>query len=100
PYRTGATYNGITATPHQGDPMHPAATVNAATPQSNWTNDGTVAHVIRPVFARALRFQGAGGIVFATIVHHPGNVGSHWWSDPVSFWPDRVREALSSSWDG
>lgn len=36
-------------------------------------HNGTPPHVIRPRNAQALRFEGAGGgIVFATVVHHPG----------------------------
>lgn len=39
---------------------------------AKWVVSGTKPHVIRPVAARALRFQGRGGITFARVVHHPG----------------------------
>lgn len=34
---------------------------------------GTRPHIIRPVRARALRFMIGGRVVFAKLVHHPGN---------------------------
>ena len=37
-----------------------------------WVEMGTRPHVIRPVRARALRFEAGGEIVFARLVRHPG----------------------------
>ena len=34
----------------------------------------TPSHLIVPVKARALRFAGLGGAVFASVVHHPGSL--------------------------
>lgn len=42
-----------------------------------WVRDGTPPHEIRPVKAKALRFQSAeGNVVFAMVVHHPGYRGN------------------------
>lgn len=35
-------------------------------------NDGTRPHLIRPRYARALRFVVGGQVVYARVVHHPG----------------------------
>jgi len=99
PYRSGDTYRGITGT-LGGDPLRPSATVTSATPQGAWVNDGTRPHVILPVVAKALRWTGPGGVVFAKRVNHPGTSGTHWFDNAVSFWPARLQEALSSGWDG
>lgn len=99
PYRSGDTYRGITGS-LGGDPIRPSATVTSATIQGEWANDGTRPHVIRPVVAKALRWTGPGGVVFAKQVNHPGTTGSHWFSNAVSFWPQRLQEALASAWDG
>lgn len=37
-----------------------------------WEKTGTKAHIIRPVRAKVLRFQGDSGPVFTMIVNHPG----------------------------
>lgn len=64
-------------------------TVQAAT-----TNFGARPHLIRPKQARALRFYSpkAGRVVFAQVVHHPGNRPSHWFSDVMS--PAHVQMTL------
>ncbi len=46
---------------------------DSAKPKATWIIDGTSAHIIRPVNAKALRWEMAGGdVVFAREVHHPG----------------------------
>lgn len=37
-----------------------------------YVHDGTKAHTIRPKRAKVLRFPSGGGIVYATVVNHPG----------------------------
>lgn len=97
PYRSGDTYRGITAELGQGDATRPSATIRSATPQGNWVNDGTPPHVI---FGNPLRFVVGGAVVFARKVNHPGTSPTHWWDNPVSFWPTRVREQFPAAWDG
>jgi len=46
--------------------------VRAEAPYAVFVEKGTRPHIIRPVRARALRFQVGGEIVFAKLVHHPG----------------------------
>lgn len=41
-------------------------------PYAKYVISGTKPHVIRPTAARALRFTGRSGVVFAKVVHHPG----------------------------
>jgi hypothetical protein len=48
---------------------------------------GTRPHQIRPVRAKALRFTVGGRVVFATLVHHPGN-------KPNDFLVKSLRAAL------
>lgn len=47
-------------------------------PHAQYSDQGTSAHTIRPRVARALRFEAAGGIVFAKSVAHPGNEPGRW----------------------
>lgn len=47
--------------------------------QAATTEFGARPHIIRPRKAKALRFIGRGGkVVFASIVHHPGNKPMPW----------------------
>jgi HK97 gp10 family phage protein len=48
------------------------ATVGPRAPYAIYVEYGTRPHVIRPVHARALRFEAGGHIVFAAWVQHPG----------------------------
>lgn len=48
---------------------------------------GTRPHIIRPRNRKALRFQASGRVVFATIVHHPGNKANN-------FLLEALRDAL------
>lgn len=40
-------------------------------------NDGARPHIIRPRTKQVLRFRVDGQVVFAKVVNHPGNKGSH-----------------------
>ena len=48
------------------------ATVGPTVPYAIYVEYGTSPHVILPVFARTLRFETSGKVVFTPIVHHPG----------------------------
>lgn len=50
--------------------------VGSTLPYAIYVHEGTRPHVIRPNTARALRFEGAGGVVFAKKVNHPGYRGN------------------------
>ena len=69
--------------------------VTAAVPviQAATTDRGARPHVIRPVKAKALRFVMDGRVVFARVVHHPGNKGSGWFRKVFN--PITVRGILS-----
>jgi hypothetical protein len=50
--------------------------VGSTLPYAVFVHEGTRPHTIRPNAAKVLRFKGAGGIVFAREVHHPGYKGN------------------------
>lgn len=71
------------------------ATIGTPTPQANYQEYGTRPHIIRPRRARALRFVVGGRVVFAQVVHHPGNRAR------PRFFPTlrrRYQGALASAW--
>lgn len=48
-------------------------TISSDDPVAAMVIGGTRAHEIRPIAAKALRFEvGGGGVVYAKLVHHPG----------------------------
>lgn len=61
--------------------------------QAATTDRGARPHVIRPRRAKALRFVVDGRVVFARVVHHPGNAPSRWFSDVMS--PTGIRRILA-----
>ena len=61
--------------------------------QAATTDRGASPHIIRPRRAKALRFVVDGRVVYARIVHHPGNAPSRWFSDVMS--PAGVRRILA-----
>ncbi len=46
--------------------------IRSTHPATIYVVSGTRPHTIRPVRAKALRFNVAGRVVYATVVHHPG----------------------------
>lgn len=65
----------------------PQVEVIAERPYAFWHHEGTDPHPIRPVRAKALRFtSGAGQVVFARSVQHPG-------TQPNRFLTDAARAA-------
>ena len=67
PRRTGALVKSIRKTIRER-----AAVIGPTVPYAIYVEYGTRPHEIRPVHARALRFEVAGEVVFATRVWHPG----------------------------
>lgn len=94
PHRdTGEMEAAIKVTHQRTSPTSWRVTADVPVVQSVTTDAGARPHVIRPVKARALRFVVDGRVVFARVVHHPGNRPSHWFS---SVWnPTHVRGILS-----
>lgn len=92
PHKTGELVNSIGSTvsgSFQADTL--VGIVSAGAPHALPVEDGTVSHVIRPRFRRALRFPlagGRGGFGFAKAVRHPG-------TDPQPF----LEPALESNAD-
>jgi hypothetical protein len=72
-----------------------SATIETPTPQANYQEYGTRPHIIRPRRRQALRFNVGGRVVFAKIVHHPGNRAR------PRFFPTirrRFEPALQNAW--
>lgn len=61
--------------------------INVRHPAALYVTGGTRPHIIRPVRAKALRFTVGGRVVYARIVHHPGN-------KPNDFLRQALRAAL------
>lgn len=61
--------------------------LNVRHPAALYVTGGTRPHIIRPVRARALRFMIGGQVVYAKVVHHPGN-------KPNDFLVQSLRAAL------
>lgn len=49
------------------------AIISSTAPYSIFIEMGSRPHEIKPVFAKALRFEVAGEVIFAARVHHPGS---------------------------
>lgn len=94
PVDTGETVAGVTGTLTVGG-TRMRITLTNDVPQAKWTNDGTAAHVIRPRAKRALSFVTSGVRVIATVVHHPGYPGTHWWDRELT--PAKVRDSFRRS---
>jgi len=52
--------------------------VGTDSPVGTYLEQGTRPHIIRPVRAKALRFEVNGEVVFARLVHHPGTRPYPW----------------------
>lgn len=63
----------------------PLGIVGSSHPIALIHHEGTKAHIILPVKARALRFPGptASGFVFAKVVHHPGTRPNRYLTDNI-----------------
>ncbi|MDE1673865.1 HK97 gp10 family phage protein [Nocardia gipuzkoensis] len=58
--------------------------VFATARHARWVHDGTRAHEIRPLNAKALRFEVGGRVVFARRVWHPGYAGNPFLRDAAT----------------
>ena len=69
PWRTGYLAMGIIKEVSEGE-----AEVKPLAPYAIYAEKGTAPHLIRPVNASCLAFEGStmGGMVFTKLVHHPG----------------------------
>lgn len=63
-------------------------------------SEGTRAHEIRPKSARALAFRTSGGMVFATVVHHPGTKANPYVEDGLKRAYSRLDEFMSQALRG
>ncbi len=95
PYKTGETQQKTDVRNFRSTDAGAAFTIISDTPQARWTNDGTRPHTIRPRRAKALRFVVGGRVVFARVVHHPGNKGTRWFERTVAA---RAPQALRDGW--
>lgn len=81
------THTGTLLRSHRADPLVVSGTtmstaVEATAPYARYVHDGTRAHVIRPVRAKALSFIMPGvGRVFAQKVNHPGGKPHPWMTE-------------------
>lgn len=76
PIRTGQMSRAIEADPVQRTGMRVDSGVTVRVPYAASVHEGARPHVIRPRFARALRFEIGGQVVFARKVNHPGNAAN------------------------
>lgn len=67
---------------------HVSARVFAAVDYARFVHEGTEAHVIRPRYKQALKFEQNGRTRFATVVHHPG-------TKPRPFLVSAAREEIA-----
>jgi hypothetical protein len=74
PQRTGRLMRSIEGDPvRRVGPFQVDSGVTVKVPYAAPVHEGARPHVIRPRFARALRFEMDGRTVFAAKVNHPGN---------------------------
>jgi hypothetical protein len=74
PVRSGRLSRAIEGDPvRRVGPFQVASGVSVKVPYAAAVHEGARPHVIRPRFARALRFEVQGRTVFASKVNHPGN---------------------------
>jgi hypothetical protein len=79
--------NNITVAIRSGPGGDFQGVINSRHPASLYVLGGTRPHVIRPVRARALRFDMGGRTVYAKVVMHPG-------TQPNRFLQESLRAAL------
>lgn len=78
PVNTGFLRATHEATPPQREGTRMVGKVVARADYAVAVHEGSKPHVIRPRRAKALSWKGAGGRVFAKIVHHPGSKPRPW----------------------
>lgn len=73
PIRSGRMVRAIEGDPVRRVGLRVDSGVTVRVPYAASVHEGARPHVIRPRFARALRFEIGGQVVFARKVNHPGN---------------------------
>jgi len=81
PVKTGETRDQVNLVPESSPPAFSARIVSP-TPQGQWAEEGTPAHIIRP-HGNVLVFEVGGETVFARIVHHPGTTAKPWFHPTI-----------------
>lgn len=97
PFRTGQLENSITVTVNRQSETVFSLVAESPLTQAATTNYGARPHVITPKrVGGVLSFYWpkAGKQVFARQVHHPGNVGTHWWTKIIEAMPSRLAKAF------
>ena len=87
--RNSGKVDGVTSRGMQAE-----GTVSFTAPYAVFVHEGTRPHVIRPRYARALRFEMDGRTVFAAKVHHPGTAPNPFLANAV--WQVRRSTAWAS----
>lgn len=109
---TGDTRRGIDSSGGGGSDLVPAFTVVSASPHGEFVEFGTEPHTITPRNGSVLRFLGGsgrisqpspnqriatrgGGVVFTTIVHHPGTPARPWFGPVVERFSEFLDRAAA-----
>lgn len=82
--QTGEMERATKVTSQRLSPTLWRITAANSTIQSATTDRGARPHEIRPRRAQVLRFVADGQVVYARVVHHPGNRGSGWFRSVMS----------------
>lgn len=91
--QTGAMEAATRVTDQRLSPTLWRITAENPTVQAATTDGGARPHEIRPRRKQVLRFVADGRVVYARVVHHPGNRGSGWFRSVMS--PAGVHRILS-----
>ena len=91
--RTGEMDDAIRVTQSRTSPTSWKVTAEVPVIQAATTDRGARPHIIRPRKGKALRFVVDGRVVFARVVHHPGNRPSRWFSKVMT--PAHIGGLLS-----
>lgn len=78
------------------------STVGFDADYASYTDEGAAPHVIEPSNARALRFEWENGpdgpgVYYFHHVNHPGQPGSHWFSETVDSWTEYLQNEVHSA---
>lgn len=93
PRRTGKLAQSITKTVRGYE-----AIVEATAPYAVYVERGTRPHVIRPVRAKALRFEVDGETVYAKIVHHPGTLANPFMARAADYTRSQIGNIFAALW--
>lgn len=75
------------------------ASINVLAPYAMYVVEGTKPHIIRPVNASVLAFQGASGkMVFTRLVNHPGTKPNPWMQQAAEDARSKVEETFAELW--